>query len=150
MSFVAFFHVRIKLVVGGLDFVCKLHYSSVQFSYSPLISRAQEFRVISLTADLETQGQILLLLCRVSYCIHYCSLQALFYVSILPKNNYRNLIIKSLREFMGHLSVSFFGVGTLGQWCFIWSEEWGNEVGRIKIWILLGSRIAMKFSPMQA
>lgn len=123
MSFVAFFRVRIKLVVDGLDFVFKLHSSSVQFSYSPLISRAQEFRVISLTSNPETQDQVLLLLSRVSYCIHYCSLQALFYVNILPKNNYRILIIKSLREFMGHLSVSFFGVSTLGQWCLIWSEK---------------------------
>lgn len=84
MSFGALFHTRIKLVVDGLDFICKLRSSSVQFSYPPLISRAQEFRDISLTADLETQDQVLMLLYRVSYCIHYCSLQARFHINILP------------------------------------------------------------------
>lgn len=84
VSFGALFHTRIQLVVDGLDFICKLQSSSVQFSYPPLISRAQEFRVISLTADLETQDQVLMLLYRVSYCIHYCSLQARFHINILP------------------------------------------------------------------
>lgn len=74
------FEVRIKLKLGGLDFIFfyKLQSSSVQFPYSALISRVQEIRFIALTADLETLGQVLLLICRVLYCIHYCSLQAIF------------------------------------------------------------------------
>lgn len=74
------FEVRIKLKLGGLDFIFfyKLQPSSVQFPYSALISRVQEIRFIALTADLETLDQVILLICRVLYCIHYCSLQAIF------------------------------------------------------------------------
>lgn len=112
MSSGTVFDVRITLELGGLDFTCiyKPHSSSVQFLYSPLISRVQEIRVISLTADLEIQGQVLLLLCRVLYCNHYRSLQALFHV--------KKIVTKSHMEFMGPLAVSFFGVSALHGWLF--------------------------------
>jgi len=91
--------------------IYKLHSSSVQFRYSALISTVQEIKVISLTADLEIQGQVLLLLCRVLYCIHYCSLQMLFHVN-------KKKVTKSHIEFMEPLAVSFFGVSTLHGWLF--------------------------------
>lgn len=92
----------------------------MQFCYSPLIPKAKEIRVIFLIADLETQGQVLLLLCRVLYHIHYCSLQAIFHVKKKKKSliSYRVYEASDNLLFWGHHSlgivVPFGGRGSEG------------------------------------
>lgn len=135
------FEVRIKLKLGGLDFIFfyKLQSSSVQFPYSALISRVQEIRFIALTADLETLGQVLLLICRVLYCIHYCSLQAIF---IWRK------VINSHTEFRGPPAVSLLGQALRMKGCCLW-RKWEHE-WRIKVFVLLVSVVAVKLPPGKA
>lgn len=59
---------------------------------------------------------------------------------------------KSHIEFMGPLAVSFFGVSTLHGWLFFLEgmRESGHEVGRIKVFVLLVSVMAVKLSPRKA
>lgn len=134
------FEIKIKLKLGGLDFIFyKLQPSSVQFPYSALISRVQEIRFIALTVDLETLGQVLLLICRVLYCIHYCSLQAIFM--------WRR-VINSHTGFRGPPAVSVLGPALFMKGCCLW-REWGHE-WRIKVFLLLVSMVAIKLPPRKA